>query len=101
MDVDWPCSRLSRIPKAVVDMSGEPPGTASHLKLIGNVLIIQMIESVAEAHVLAKKTKLRPTYLDQVIQSVWPGPFAICSARMMSGDYYKKEVGIQPHSTQP
>ena len=77
-------------------MSGEPPGTALHLKLIGNVLIIQMIESVAEAHVLAEKTKLQPTYLDQVIQSVWSGPFAIYSARMMSGDYYKKEVGIQP-----
>ncbi|KAM3069218.1 hypothetical protein ACMFMG_010735 [Clarireedia jacksonii] len=80
------------ISKSVIDLSGSPPGTASHLKLIGNVLIVQMIESVSEAHVLAEKTKLKAEYLHQVITSVFPGPFAIYSHRMSSGDYYKKEV---------
>jgi 3-hydroxyisobutyrate dehydrogenase-like beta-hydroxyacid dehydrogenase len=73
-------------------LGGELPGVASHTKIIGNVLIVQMIESVAEAHVLAEKTGLKAENLHQVITSVFPGPFAIYSARMMSGKYYREKV---------
>jgi len=78
------------IGRAVIDLSGKKPGDASHTKVIGNVLIVQMIESVAEAHVLAEKTGLAAENLHQVITSVFPGPFAIYSKRMMSGGYYKE-----------
>ncbi|KAF4625075.1 hypothetical protein G7Y89_g13096 [Cudoniella acicularis] len=77
--------------RAVIDLSGEPPGTASHLKLVGNVLILQMIESVAEAHVLAEKTNLAAKHVHSMISSVFPGPFAIYSNRMTSGNYCAPE----------
>lgn len=80
--------------KAVVNMSDQPPGTASKLKVIGNVLIVSLIEAVAEAHVLAEKSGLSPAYIDQTIRSVWPGPMAIYSDRMVSGAYYKDKVSI-------
>lgn len=53
-----------------------------------------MVESVAEAHVLAEKTGLNIENIHQVIESVFPGPFAIYSKRMSSGKYYKEEVSL-------
>ncbi|TGO10553.1 hypothetical protein BTUL_0132g00270 [Botrytis tulipae] len=79
------------IGKSVINLSDTPSGTASHLKLIGNVIIVQMIESVSEAHVLAEKSHLKAEYLYQVIESVFPGLFAIYSKRIMGGGYYKEE----------
>ena len=84
---------LCRIGRSVIDLSGELPGTASHLKIIGNVLLVQMIESVAEAHVLAEKTGMAAKHLHEVITSIFPGPFAIYSKRMSSGAYSREEVG--------
>ncbi|KAI9663953.1 MAG: hypothetical protein M1821_007444 [Bathelium mastoideum] len=75
--------------RAVVDLSGQKPGTASTLKLVGNTLIVGMIENVAEAHVLAEKAGVEAKCLHQVIENVWPGPYAIYSSRMSSGEYYK------------
>ena len=88
----FPAFDLSRIGRSVIDLSGELPGTASHLKVIGNVLIVQMIESVAEAHVLAEKTGMAAKHLHEVITSVFPGPFAIYSKRMSSGAYSHEAV---------
>lgn len=53
-----------------------------------------MIESVSEAHVLAEKSHLKAEYLHQVIESVFPGPFAIYSKRMMGGGYYKEDASL-------
>ncbi|KAF2234654.1 NAD(P)-binding protein [Viridothelium virens] len=79
------------IGRAVIDLSDQNPGFASHMKLLGNVLIVQMIESVAEAHVLAEKTGLGSSYLHQLIESIWGGAYSIYSERMRSGNYYTQQ----------
>lgn len=73
-----------------MDLSGEQAGAASHAKLVGNVLVIQMIESVAEAHVLAEKTGLAAESLHKVINAVFPGAFGVYSKRMMTGSYCRE-----------
>lgn len=81
-----------RIGRAVVDLSSEEPGTASHLKSICNVIIVSLIEAVAEAHVLAEKTGLKTECLQNALTTVWGGPYGIYSDRMSSGDYHRKDV---------
>lgn len=89
-----PSSRIAmnRIGRAVVDLGGQEPGTASLLKLIGNVFIVNMIETVAETHVLAEKSGLSVSNLQKAIAVLFGGPYKIYSDRMASGDYYKNEV---------
>lgn len=76
-------------------MGGLSPGSASKLKVCGNIMIVQLIECVAEAHVLAEKSGISPKFVDDTIKSVWPGPMAIYSDRMVTGGYYKDEVRRQ------
>lgn len=78
--------------RGVVDLSGQEPGAASLLKLIGNVFIVNMIETVAETHVFAEKTGLSVENLQKAIGVLFGGPYLIYSQRMASGDYYKNEV---------
>ena len=94
LDTFLPRLIANRIGKAVIDLGGQKPGTASQVKLLGNVLILNMIESVAEAHVLAEKSGLEADYLHQVIENIWGGPYAIYSNRMRSGAYCKEKVAI-------
>ena len=84
------CSRVGR---AVVDFSGEEPGSASLLKLVGNTFLLNAIEAVAESHVFAEKTGLGVANLQKLITTLFPiGPYMNYSTRMSSGDYYQKEV---------
>jgi hypothetical protein len=78
--------------RAVIDLSGEPLHKATLLKLIGNVFIIAMMETVAEGHVMAEKTGLGHGPLQQMIKAIFPSPCAIYSDRMVSGGYYKDAV---------
>ena len=71
-------------------MGGEEQNTATLLKLIGNIFIVNMIETVAEGHVMAEKTGLGHDPLHKFIQQVFPGPFALYSRKMVLGDYYQK-----------
>lgn len=82
----------SRIGRAVVNLSSEEPGTASHVKSICNIIIVSLIEAVAEAHVLAEKTGLKIECLQNALKIVWGGPYGIYSDRMSSGDYHHQEV---------
>lgn len=50
-----------------------------------------MIETVAEGHVLAEKTGLGHENLHKFISEVFPGPFALYSDRMITGDYHARE----------
>ncbi|KAI4140499.1 MAG: hypothetical protein LQ341_003815, partial [Variospora aurantia] len=50
-----------------------------------------MIETVAEGLVLAEKSNLGMENLHKFIQAIFPGPFALYSQRMISGDYYNRE----------
>lgn len=74
----------------MVDLSGQPPESASHAKIVGTVMVLQMIESISEAHVLAEKTGLPAQSLHKVINAVFGGPFTVYSNRMMSGSYFRE-----------
>jgi 3-hydroxyisobutyrate dehydrogenase-like beta-hydroxyacid dehydrogenase len=87
---------MHRIGRAVIDFSGEEHGKASLLKVIGNVFILNMIETVAEGHVLAEKTGLGHANLQKFISAIFPGPFFLYSKRMVSGDYYNREEVCLP-----
>lgn len=77
-----------------IDMSDEPCGKALQLKLIGNSFILNMVEQLAEGHVLAEKSGLGTHYLHQWVESMFPGPYAAYSTRMLSGDYHRREYPL-------
>ncbi|KAL2048675.1 hypothetical protein N7G274_000587 [Stereocaulon virgatum] len=77
--------------KGIVDFSGEEPSKADLLKVVGNVFVINMIESLAEGHVLAEKTGLGVGKLQELLAAMFPGPYMIFSMKMSTGDYYGKE----------
>jgi 3-hydroxyisobutyrate dehydrogenase-like beta-hydroxyacid dehydrogenase len=82
--------------RAIIDLSNHPPSKSSLLKIIGNVFITSMVETLAEGHVLAEKTGLGVDMLHQFIEQMFPGPYVQYSTRMLSGDYYKREQVIFP-----
>lgn len=77
--------------RAIIDMSDEPYAKASTLKLVGNSFVLNMVEQIAEAHVLAEKAGLGTTYTHQFIEQMLPGIYPPYSNRMLSGDYWKRE----------
>ncbi|KAJ4300354.1 hypothetical protein N0V88_003027 [Collariella sp. IMI 366227] len=77
-----------------IDMSDEPYGKALQLKLIGNTFILNMVEHLAEGHVLAEKSGLGTKYLHQWVENMFPGPYAAYSTRMLSGDYHQREYPL-------
>lgn len=79
------------IGRAIVDFSGQPVTKALTLKIIGNTMILNMVESLSEGHVLAEKSGLGGENFHHFIETMFPGPYTAYSARMMSGDYYKRE----------
>lgn len=77
----------------MVDLSGEEPGKASLLKLMGNVLIMTTMETVAEVNVFAEKCGLETQNMQKLMCQVFPNPpHAIYNRRMLNGDYYQKAV---------
>ena len=85
--------RPNSIAQRLVDLSGEAPATASLLKMIGNVLILNLIETVAELHAFAEKSGLRVQSLNEVIASLFPDSLpAVYSQRMVSGAYCQGTV---------
>lgn len=80
--------------KGEINMSDEPRGKALQLKLIGNTFILNMVEQIAEGHVLAEKSGLGTQYLHQWIENMFPGPYAAYSNRMLSGDYFQREYPL-------
>ncbi|PBP16724.1 hypothetical protein BUE80_DR012505 [Diplocarpon rosae] len=77
--------------RANVDFGGQPVGKATLLKVIGNTFILNMVETLSEGHVLAEKSGLGNENLHQFIETMFPGPYAAYSTRMISGDYFKRE----------
>ena len=76
----------------MIDFSGEEPSKASLLKIIGNIFIVNMIETLAEGHVLSEKTGLGDKNLQKFLSVLFPGPYMIYSKKMTTGQYYTKEV---------
>jgi 3-hydroxyisobutyrate dehydrogenase-like beta-hydroxyacid dehydrogenase len=77
--------------RANVDFSDQPVSKALQLKIIGNTFVIQLVEALAEGHVLAEKSGLGVDNLHSFIEVMLPGPYTAYSNRMISGDYYKRE----------
>jgi 3-hydroxyisobutyrate dehydrogenase-like beta-hydroxyacid dehydrogenase len=80
--------------KKDIEMRDEPRRKALTLKLIGNTFILNMVEQLAEGHVFAEKSGLGNNYLHQWVESMFPGPYAAYSNRMLSGDYYRREYPL-------
>lgn len=77
----------------MVDFSGEEPAKASLLKVIGNVLIMTTMETIAEVYVFAEKTGLGIGNMEKLIAAMFPRPPHLTYSNIMtSGDYYQKEV---------
>jgi 3-hydroxyisobutyrate dehydrogenase-like beta-hydroxyacid dehydrogenase len=77
----------------MVDLSGEEPSKASLLKLMGNVLIMQSMEAVAEVNVFAEKCGLGTQNMNKLMCQLFPlPPHAIYNQRMLSGDYHQNAV---------
>ncbi len=76
--------------RGYLDFGGQSAGKATLLKVIGNTLILNMVEALSEAHVLAEKSGLGTDNLHHFIESLFPGPYSAYSTRMLSGDYHKR-----------
>lgn len=77
--------------RAVIDLSDKAPEAATTLKVIGNAFIFNMVEAVAEGHVLAEKAGLGGPQLHEFLALFFPGVYERYSERMMSGDYWDRE----------
>ncbi|KAK1759365.1 NAD binding domain of 6-phosphogluconate dehydrogenase-domain-containing protein [Echria macrotheca] len=80
--------------KSEINMSDEPRAKALKLKLIGNSFILNMVEQLAEGHVLAEKSGLGTQYLHDFVSSLFGGVYTAYSTRMLSGDYHKREYPL-------
>ncbi|KZM20548.1 uncharacterized protein EKO05_0011081 [Ascochyta rabiei] len=77
--------------RATIDFSDQPAGNATLLKVIGNTFILNMVNQLSEGHVLAEKSGLGVDNLHAFISTMFSGPFAAYSQRMLAGDYYKRD----------
>lgn len=76
----------------VLDFSGQEPQKASLMKVLGNTLILQMVESLAEGHVVAETSGLGSSNLHAFVGKMFgAGPYSAYSNRMMQGDYLREE----------
>ena len=80
------------IAEAVIDLSGEEPGKASLLKMIGNVMIMSTMEMVAEVNVFAEKSGLGREIAQKLIGTFPKAAGMIYSERMHSGEYVNGKV---------
>lgn len=81
--------------RAVVDLSGQEPGQASLLKMIGNVILMTTMETVAEIYVFAEKAGLGTQQMQKFMGTMFPNPpHSVYSAKMLGGDYCRKDVCI-------
>ncbi|KAI9710329.1 MAG: hypothetical protein M1820_002824 [Bogoriella megaspora] len=79
------------IGRANIDYSGQTYGRATHLKIIGNTFILNMVETLAEGHALAEKSGLGSDNLHTFIETMFPGPYTAYSNRLKTGDYHNRQ----------
>ncbi|KAH6880614.1 NAD binding domain of 6-phosphogluconate dehydrogenase-domain-containing protein [Thelonectria olida] len=73
----------------VIDLSGKTPDAASTLKVLGNSF--NMVEVIAEGHVLAEKAGLGNSLCHEYVEKFFPGVYASYSTRMITGDYWNRD----------
>ena len=84
------------IAQGVIDLSGEEPGQASLLKMIGNVMILSTMEMVAEVNVFAEKVGLGTANAQKLVEAFPKATSALYSKRMNGGGYHRDEVPTPP-----
>ena len=67
--------------RADLDFSDQEPGKASLMKIIGNSMILHMVESLSEGHTVAETSGLGSDNLHSFIEAMLPGPFVAYSNR--------------------
>lgn len=77
--------------RAEIDMADEPYRKATTLKVLGNTFVLNMVEQLAEAHVVAEKSGLGTSSVHQLVENLFPGIYHAYSTRMLTGDYHKRE----------
>jgi len=77
--------------RANIEFADKPAKTSTLLKVVGNTFIVGMLETLSEGHTLAEKTGLGVENLHSWIELMFPGPHTAYSARMLAGDYYKRD----------
>jgi 3-hydroxyisobutyrate dehydrogenase-like beta-hydroxyacid dehydrogenase len=77
--------------KEIIDLSGDEPGKATLMKIIGNTFVLNMVEALSEGHVVAEKSGLGTQQLHKFIEIMFPGAYTSYSNRLISGDYYKRK----------
>ncbi|KAK9478586.1 NAD binding domain of 6-phosphogluconate dehydrogenase-domain-containing protein [Lipomyces japonicus] len=75
--------------KQIIDLSDDNDvGKALKLKITGNSIILGMVESLSEAHVLADKSGLGTDNFEKFIEAVFgSSPYLPYSKRLTGGDY--------------
>jgi len=74
-----------------IDLSGEPYSKATTLKVLGNTFVFNMIEQLAEVHVVAEKSGLGTRPVHQLVDAIFGGVYTALSTRMLTGDYYRRQ----------
>ena len=77
--------------RMIIDMSGQEISRASLLKLLGNSFILNMVESLGEALVVAEKSGLGTDVYEEWVNAFFPGPVSMYCKRMLTGDYYNRD----------
>jgi 3-hydroxyisobutyrate dehydrogenase-like beta-hydroxyacid dehydrogenase len=77
-----------------IPLAGQDPGRATQLKVLGNSLILSMVEALAEAFVVSEKCGLGTHNLLRMVELMFPGPFVAYATRFQSGDYYQHDPPI-------
>lgn len=77
-----------------IPLAGADPGRATQLKVLGNSLILSMVEALAEAFVVAEKCDLGTSNLLKMVELMFPGPFVVYATRFQTGDYYQHDPPI-------
>ncbi|KAK7204306.1 NAD binding domain of 6-phosphogluconate dehydrogenase-domain-containing protein [Myxozyma melibiosi] len=74
-----------------IDLSDDPDvGKALTLKVIGNTVILGMVESLSEGHVLSEKTGLGTENFEKFITAMFgQSPYLPYSKRLTGGDYVR------------
>ncbi|KAK9458768.1 NAD binding domain of 6-phosphogluconate dehydrogenase-domain-containing protein [Lipomyces oligophaga] len=76
-----------------IDLSDDPDvGKATTLKVIGNTVILGMVESLSEGHVLAEKSGVGCANFEKFIAALFgQSPYLPYSKRLTTGDYVREE----------
>lgn len=67
--------------RAEVDFADQSPGKATLLKVLGNTLVLNMVESLSEGLTAAETTGLGVDNLHAFVEQLFPGPFVAYSNR--------------------